>query len=83
VPCIVWAPGRIPAGTECDALASTIDLLPTIAAITGTPLSADRAIDGVDISALLRAARAAFERDKFTRYPIPDDLKNLNEATSA
>jgi RNA polymerase sigma-70 factor, ECF subfamily len=49
----MWAPGRIPAGTETDALASTIDLLPTIAALTGTPLPADRAIDGVDISALL------------------------------
>ncbi len=28
VPCIVWAPGRVPAGTLCDSLASTIDLLP-------------------------------------------------------
>jgi len=53
VPCIMWAPGRIPAGTATNALASTIDLLPTIAALTGTPLPADRVIDGVDISALL------------------------------
>ena len=53
VPCIMWAPGRIPPGTECNALASTIDLLPTIAAITGTPLPGGRVIDGVDISGLL------------------------------
>jgi arylsulfatase A len=53
VPCIMWAPGRIPAGSETNALASTIDLLPTIAAITKTPLPGDREIDGIDISALL------------------------------
>jgi len=53
VPCIMWAPGRIPPGTECNALASTIDLLPTISAITGTPLPDGRVIDGVDISGLL------------------------------
>ncbi|TWU30681.1 Arylsulfatase [Novipirellula artificiosorum] len=53
VPCIMWAPGRIPADTACDSLASTIDLLPTIAALTSTPLPDDRSIDGVDISSLL------------------------------
>ena len=49
----MWAPGRIPADTVCDSLASTIDLLPTIAALTNTPLPDDRSIDGVDISSLL------------------------------
>ena len=38
VPCVMWAPGRIPAGTECADLIGTIDMLPTIAAITGVPL---------------------------------------------
>ena len=50
---IMWAPGRIPSDTVCDSLASTIDLLPTIAALTSTPLPDDRSIDGVDISSLL------------------------------
>ncbi|MEX1113998.1 MAG: sulfatase [Akkermansiaceae bacterium] len=67
VPCIMWAPGRIPADTETDALASTIDLLPTIAAITDTPLPAGRAIDGVDISALLTGA-AKSPREEFLYY---------------
>jgi arylsulfatase A-like enzyme len=53
VPCIMWAPGRIPAETVCDSLASSIDLLPTIAALTNTPLPDARTIDGVDISSLL------------------------------
>ncbi|MDA0813039.1 MAG: sulfatase, partial [Verrucomicrobia bacterium] len=34
VPCVMWAPGRIPAGTTCDQLVGTIDLLPTIAKLT-------------------------------------------------
>lgn len=67
VPCIMWAPGRIPAGTECHALASTLDLLPTIAAITGTALPSDRAIDGMDITALLRGT-AESVRTEFLYY---------------
>ncbi len=49
VPCVMWAPGRIPAGTSTNAFASTMDLLPTIAAITNTSLP-ERKIDGHDIS---------------------------------
>jgi len=67
VPCIMWAPGRIPAGTECHALASTIDLLPTIAAITGTPLPPERVIDGMDISALVKGT-AESVRKEFLYY---------------
>lgn len=41
VPCIISARGRIPAGTQCPALAASFDLLPTIAALTKTQLPAD------------------------------------------
>ena len=72
VPCIMWAPGRIPAGTECPALASTMDLLPTIAAITGAPLPPDRAIDGLDISSLLKGS-AESVRQEFLYYAAWSD----------
>jgi arylsulfatase A-like enzyme len=78
VPCIIWAPGRIPAGTTCDALASTIDLLPTIAAITGTPLPADRAIDGLDISALLAGGNDS-PRDDFLYYTANGQLAGIRQ----
>ncbi len=52
VPCVMKWPGQIPAGTSSDALAATIDLLPTIAALTGAQLS-ENTIDGLDISPLL------------------------------
>ncbi len=67
VPCIMWAPGRIPADTVCDSLASTIDLLPTIAALTNTPLPKDRSIDGVDISSLLFGGTKS-PREEFLYY---------------
>lgn len=49
VPAILWGPDRVPAGTTCDALASTMDVLPTFAALAGAEAPSDRVIDGEDI----------------------------------
>lgn len=52
VPCVMRWPGRIPAESESDQPLMTIDLLPTIAAITGaTP--PELPIDGKDVTAFL------------------------------
>ena len=67
VPCIMWAPGRIPAGTTSDGLATTMDLLPTIATLTKTPLPADLTIDGIDISSLMHGAESS-PRHEFLYY---------------
>jgi arylsulfatase A len=48
VPALMRWPGRIPAGTVCREPAMSIDLLPTIARLTGAQLPARR-IDGRDI----------------------------------
>lgn len=53
VPCVMWGPGRIPAGTSTDAFTTTMDLLPTIATIVGVPIPEKNKIDGVDISQTL------------------------------
>ena len=53
VPCIVRWPGRIEAGTTCDALTLAMDLHPTLAALAGVELPDDRTIDGRDIRPLL------------------------------
>jgi arylsulfatase A len=49
VPTLAWWPGKIPAGTESDAIAGMFDILPTCAALAGAPLPANRRIDGADI----------------------------------
>ncbi|MEQ2006904.1 MAG: sulfatase, partial [Limisphaerales bacterium] len=48
VPCLVRWPGTIPAGSASDELTSTLDLLPTFAALAGTRPPADRTLDGLD-----------------------------------
>lgn len=53
VPCVMWGPGRIPAGTRTDGMASTIDLLPTFAALAGVNPETRGPIDGLDISGLM------------------------------
>jgi arylsulfatase A-like enzyme len=59
VPCIMRAPGKIPAGTVCDELTSTMDLLPTFSKLSGGELPADRVIDGHDIGSLMSGERDA------------------------
>lgn len=67
VPAIVRWPGQIPAGTVCHRLAATIDILPTLAAITGAALPTRR-IDGVNILPLLQGQQDANPRDVFWLY---------------
>ncbi|MEY4816193.1 MAG: Arylsulfatase [Verrucomicrobiota bacterium] len=59
VPFIVRAPGRVSAGTTCHEIASTLDLLPTIAKLAGATAPADRIIDGHDIRPLLHGMAGA------------------------
>jgi arylsulfatase A-like enzyme len=53
VPAIFRWPGKIPAGRVCHELASTIDILPTIACLADAELPEGRTIDGKDIWPLL------------------------------
>ncbi len=53
VPCIMQWPGTIPADSQCNELAATIDLLPTIAGVTGGNIPQDRIIDGKDVYPLI------------------------------
>ena len=79
VPCIMWAPGRIPAGTECDTLATTLDILPTIAALTGKPLPTDRKIDGLDVTALLHDTAQKSPREEFLHYSSRGALEGIRQ----
>ncbi|MCA8995997.1 MAG: sulfatase [Planctomycetaceae bacterium] len=58
VPCIMRWPGKIPAGTVCDELAATIDLLPTITELVGGSLP-DHPIDGLNIWPLMAGEEGA------------------------
>ncbi len=77
-PCIMRWKGTIPAGTVCHKLASTIDLLPTIAALCGAALP-ERKIDGVDISALMMNEKDANPRDHFVYYYQKNSLEAVRK----
>jgi len=64
VPGIFCWPGTIPAGTETDAIASTLDLLPTIVAITGGA-EPTQSLDGHNLAPLLRGETDASPTEAF------------------
>ncbi|HSV04723.1 MAG TPA: sulfatase [Phenylobacterium sp.] len=62
VPCIVWGPGRIPAGRRHDAICMGIDVLPTLLALSGLPAPAGVALDGRDLTeVIMRGAPSPHE----------------------
>ncbi|HCR30061.1 MAG TPA: N-acetylgalactosamine-6-sulfatase [Opitutae bacterium] len=69
VPFLVRAPGRVPAGQVCREIASTMDMLPTLAHLAGSSSPSDRVIDGHNISDLFHGiSRAATPTTAFFYY---------------
>jgi len=59
VPFIAHWPGTIPSGTVNNEPAMNIDLFPTLLALAGTPLPADRTIDGKNMLPMLTESAAS------------------------
>ncbi len=78
VPCVIRGPG-IPAGTVCDELTGTIDVLPTIAAIIGSPLQNDRKIDGMDVSRLWMETDVQSPRKEFVYYTAQGEVEGIRQ----
>lgn len=74
VPCIMRWPAVIPAGTICNNIASTIDLLPTIADICNAPQPVNK-IDGVNILSLMQHKNDANPRNELAYYYDANNLK--------
>lgn len=70
VPCVVRWPGKIPAGTSSNLITSTIDLLPTFAAISGGETPNERIIDGVNIWSVLSGKTKINIREAFFYYQM-------------
>ncbi len=78
VPCIMQWPGQIPPNAECDKLITAMDFLPTFAAITGHK-SPTAAIDGVDISSLLKNPKHAKSPHDYFLYYEKDQLQAVRQ----
>ena len=70
VPTVIRWPDYLPENSVCNELASTLDLLPTIASLTGAELPGDRVIDGKDISNLLKDPNSSSPHEYFYYYSI-------------
>ena len=75
VPTIMWCPEKVPAGTVCEELATTMDLLPTFAYLANTAPPTDRIIDGHDIRPLIFGQESAKSPYDVFYYYYRDQLQ--------
>ena len=66
VPCIVrWPGGNVPAGSVNDEFLSSMELFPSFAAATGTPLPKDAVLDGFDWWPIIRGEQKSPRQEMF------------------
>ncbi|MEE4178478.1 MAG: sulfatase [Bacteroides sp.] len=80
VPAIFWWPGTIEPGKVCNRLAAGIDVLPTIAEITGADLPRKK-IDGVSLLPLLKGDFEANPRKEFLYYYRQNSLQAVRSGS--
>lgn len=79
VPAILWGPGNVPAGTTCDAIATTMDIMPTLAALSGADVPSDRVIDGRDIRHLFHGEFEKADPDRAYFYYLRVHLQAVRQ----
>ncbi len=67
VPCIARMPGRVAKGRTSDGVTSTMDMLPTIGALTGAALP-NSLLDGINILDILEARTRSIDREALLMF---------------
>ncbi|WP_342805088.1 sulfatase [Alteromonas sp. M12] len=78
VPFIAWMPEKIKQGSVSDALASGIDIYPTILQMLDIELPQDRIIDGVDMMPILRGDNTVSIRDELFLFKAKKPIAVVN-----
>ena len=78
IPCVMYWKGTVQPGTTCNKLASNIDLLPTLAELSGAPLP-QRKIDGISIVPLIKGEKETNPRESFVYYFHKNDLEAVTD----
>lgn len=78
VPCVMWGPGRIPANTSTEAIASTLDLFPSFAKLAGAEMKSRGVIDGKDITAVIHGSDDS-PRNELLYYSGRGGLEGLRQ----
>jgi arylsulfatase A-like enzyme len=79
VPAILWAPSKVPAGTVCDLVATTMDVMPTFAALASAQVPTDRVVDGEDIRHLFQGEFGKADPDKAYFYYLRVHLQAVRQ----
>ena len=74
-PTLMWWPETIPAGSVCNEITASIDLLPTLAKLCDGKLSG-RQIDGVDIRSVMFKEDGKSPRDSFVLMHGPGTVRH-------
>lgn len=69
IPSVMRWTGKINPGTTCDTPITSVDFLPTFAALAGAELPSTQPVDGVDISPLF-LGKTIPERTIYWHYPL-------------
>ncbi|MFH1568640.1 MAG: sulfatase [Gemmatimonadota bacterium] len=75
LPLVARWPGQVPAGAACGEVATSMDLLPTLAGLAGSRVPGDRIIDGRDIRPLLLGEAGAASPHEAFYYYFRNDLE--------
>jgi arylsulfatase A len=79
VPCLMRWPGKIPAGTTCETMLSTIDILPTIATQIAAKLP-DQKIDGLNVWPLIAGESGAKNpHEGYATYYANNELQSVTD----
>ena len=78
VPAIARWSGRIPAGSKCDQVAGTFDLLPTFAGLAGASLPTNK-IDGQDIWPLMSGRSKVSPHEVFYYFQVGGRLQSMRK----
>jgi len=79
VPTVLWGPSRVPAGSTCDTIASTLDVFPTLVSLAGAEIPKDRVIDGEDITHLFHGEFDQANPDKAFYYYLRVHLQAVRQ----
>lgn len=79
VPCVVWAPGKIPANQVSSEITSTLDILPTVCELVKVEQPNDRVIDGQSLLPLLTGKLSKFAAEREFYYYFQTHLQAVRK----
>ena len=69
-PLMMWWPGRLEAGRVCRSLISSVDFLPTLGELSGSPVPGNQVQDGISLVGMMEGGTVDPQRAIYWHYPV-------------